>query len=79
MQQNQEKKKIARKPSWTRDQTYLLASHVKDNTHIIKGKFSSNLTHVMKRNVWAKIANSLNAVYPMIQKTPGERERKWFT
>ena len=32
----EDKKKRARKPNWTRDQCYLLASHVEDNAHILK-------------------------------------------
>lgn len=76
--ESQDKKKRPRKPNWTRDQCLLLASHVEDNSHIIKGKFSNSLTHDMKRQVWVKIADSVNAAYPMVRRTPDECERKWY-
>ena len=68
--------KAKRQANWTTDECLFLASEVRDNFQILKGKFGPSLTSKMKKDKWERIAKSLSAQYGS-NRSGEQTEKKW--
>lgn len=67
-----------RKPNWSLEGNLLLTEEVLQRKHIIKGKFSTTLTRVDKKDAWKEIANKINAKFYSCRLYAVEYKKKWF-
>ncbi|KAK3892399.1 hypothetical protein Pcinc_003769 [Petrolisthes cinctipes] len=71
--------KKKRKPNWSQEETLHLVTRIQERKVIINGRFKTSLTNKDKKAAWDKITRSLNAAYPLNQRTVDEVETKWFS
>lgn len=51
--------------NWTAEKELYLAQLIEADSKILKGKFSSGVTHKVKEGTWEKIVKKINATFPM--------------
>jgi PDZ domain-containing secreted protein len=54
--------KKTRRPNYTDAEQLALANAVKDNEHILFGKFSNTVTKTSKKQAWLEVRDAVNAV-----------------
>ncbi|KAM4736799.1 transcription initiation factor TFIID subunit 11 isoform 1-T1 [Anableps anableps] len=76
--QHKMEKKRMRKPNWTEEQCLLLAQLVEENRGVLKAKFGPGITVQTKRKTWERIAEQINASFPLLTRSSQECEKRWY-
>ncbi|XP_029287223.1 myb-related transcription factor, partner of profilin-like isoform X2 [Cottoperca gobio] len=66
-----------RRPNWTDHECLLLAQLMQEKKDIIRGKCSTGISIQDKRQAWEEIAQAINNVFPQIQRTVSDCNKKW--
>lgn len=66
-----------RRSNWTEQESLLLAQLVQEKKNIIRGKCSTGVSTLDKRNAWEQIAQNINTNFPHLQSTVSDCNKKW--
>lgn len=66
-----------RRPNWTDQECLLLAQLMQERKDIIRGKCSTGVLIMDKRQAWEEIAQHINSAFPQIQRTVSDCNKKW--
>lgn len=66
-----------RRSNWTEQESLLLAQLVQEKKNIIRGKCSTGVSTLDKRNAWEHIAQNINTTFPHVQRTVSDCNKKW--
>ncbi|KAJ7993491.1 hypothetical protein DPEC_G00272970 [Dallia pectoralis] len=72
------KPRRTRKPNWTEEQCLLLARLVDEHKAILKGKFGPGVTARGKKQIWERIAQTINGAFPLLMRTREDCEKRWY-
>ena len=68
--------KRARQPNFTATECAIILEAAEENTHIIKSKFSNNVTNKNKMQIWEDITERVNAI-GMCKRSVMEIKEEW--
>lgn len=68
-----------RQPNWSSEENLLLTEEIHQRTHIMKGKLSTTLTRVDKKDAWKEIANKINASFALVGCTLWNTKKRGLT
>ena len=66
-----------RRPNWTDQECLLLAQLMQERKDIIRGKCSTGVLIMDKRQAWEEIAQHINSAFPQIKRTVSDCNKKW--
>lgn len=66
-----------RRPNWTDQECLLLAQLMQERKGIIRGRCSTGVSILDKRQAWEEIAHAINTAFPQMQRTGSDCNKKW--